>query len=155
MYQNIYVQCFFKTMKLVISIDVQGFTTDMNAFVVKELAAYDGTQIYHSIFSETFPITDLLPNLQYRAKWLTTNHHGLDWNTGFTLYAALYAILRNITASREIYVKGWEKAKIVRQYTDQPLMKILENPKLEKSNPQGLTTCMCSLTFVKTLYNNF
>lgn len=141
---------------------MQGFRNLDNTFLIKELAAFDGNNIHHTIFQPPHPFQDLPHHLQKTNKWLTTHYHNLEWCDGDTPYKKFIPILQQIANVRDtIYVKGTEKCTFLKKIiNDIPIIELPEKSRLQKDTPQcmfhknGLLT-MCAVTNVIFLYNNF
>lgn len=145
---------------MILVMDLQGFKTENNKFIVKELAGYDGEKMCHFVFKPPFPFDMLPSDLQKQAKYLTKNHHGIEWNVGFTPLHYLKQIIGDFTAhANYVYVKGREKANFLKQYTTTPVLEFEEQPALQKTNPKCLSHsqkfCMCALSNVFKLYESF
>lgn len=141
-------------------IDIQGFNIEKNKFIPKELAAYDGNKVCHYIFRSPFSMNLLEPEFHKQATWLTNNHHGISWNEGYTPCYKIQKILNSLAdCTNKIYVKGKEKANYIRQYVTKPVMEFEEKPNLKQSEPKCFyhinSHCMCSLSNVYFLYENF
>ncbi|CAH1160039.1 unnamed protein product [Phaedon cochleariae] len=141
-------------------LDVQGFKLEKNKFIVKELAAFDGSKICHYIFKAPFPLDQLSPDLQRQAHWLTENHHCLPWDMGFTPLHLFGKIIMDLTNSSDIiYVKGFEKANYIRQFIKKLVVEFDEQPTLKMTHPKcfnhSKTQCICALSNVFYLYENF
>lgn len=141
-------------------LDIQGFKAEKNKFIVKELAAYNGHKTAHYIFKPPFSIKLLPPDLEKQAEWLTHNYHGIDWSEGCTPYFNFGKIIRELTECEEsIFVKGKEKASYIKEYSSRPVYELEERPPLQFSEPRCFyhlkSKCMCSLSNVFYLYENF
>ncbi|CAH1107018.1 unnamed protein product [Psylliodes chrysocephalus] len=72
-----------------------------------------------------------------QAIWLMANHHGLNWNHGFTPLHEFHNIIQNVTKNVEaVYVKGREKAQYIRKYSLAPVFEMDEHPALPKLPPK-------------------
>lgn len=97
---------------MVYFIDVQGFKGHKNQFVLKEIALLHGeNNLQHFIIQPPTDLENLPWHLQTQAQWLFRNHHGLNWNGGFTTLDSVTQWFSNILRGNIIYVKGLEKAK--------------------------------------------
>jgi hypothetical protein len=143
----------------ILVVDIQGFKLEKNKFIPKELAAYDGKQFSHYIFNPPFSFNHLSKELKQQAEWLMKNHHCIDWNEGFTPHHQFKSILNRLTLNVDIiYVKGGEKKKYlplekisIMEFEEQPALKPQKPMCFYHSKPE----CMCALTNVFQLYNNF
>lgn len=141
-------------------LDFQGFKREKNIFIVKELAAYDGQKIFHTIFKSPFPLNLLPPELEKQARWVTKFHHGLTWEDGTTPYHLLQKIMEDLIVNADvIYIKGHQKAEFIKQLTTKPITELPEQPALERTSPKCFyhttNNCYCSLSNVFYLYENF
>lgn len=143
-----------------IVIDVQGFKIENNKFIAKELAAYDGCHITHYIFKQPFEMKLLPPDVQREVVWLMKNHHCIPWSEGFTPLYKFSNIIKSLTSkSGSVYVKGAEKANILRRYSYKPVIELDEQPPLQPDKAKCFfhkkENCFCALTNVFNLYNYF
>uniref|UniRef100_V5GGY8 Uncharacterized protein n=1 Tax=Anoplophora glabripennis TaxID=217634 RepID=V5GGY8_ANOGL len=141
-------------------LDMQGFKVEQNRFIVKELAAYDGTKTAHYIFKAPFSVKLLSPDLQKQVTWLTNNYHCLNWNEGYTPFHKFSNIMKELMEKKDvIYVKGKEKADYVRQYSPTVVYELEEHPPLQIAEARCFyhkkSKCMCALTNVFYLYETF
>lgn len=141
-------------------LDVQGFKIENNKFIPKELAAYDGTQTCHYVFKSPFDIRYLPSDLLKQADWLMKNHHCILWDEGFTPIHKFSDIIKNLTEKVDrVYVKGKEKAQYIRKYSLKPVIELDEDPPLQQGESHcfnhSKSPCICALTNVYYLYNNF
>lgn len=141
-------------------IDVQGFKCENNKFLVKELAAFNGSQTCHYIFKSPFNFYCLPLEYQQQAKWVTAHHHTIDWNQGYTPFHQFPHIMKQLTNNvEEIYVKGAEKARFLQRYTKACVIELPESPPLSPSDCccfyHKKQTCICALSNVYSLYNIF
>lgn len=141
-------------------LDVQGFKRENNKFMAKELAAYDGERICHFVFKAPFPFDMLSLDLQKQARWLTDNHHGIQWNSGSIPFHLFNKIIEELSFPADrVYVKGREKATYLQQFISLPIIEFPEEPALKKSVPRcfyhSLNNCICALSNVFFLYENF
>lgn len=141
-------------------VDVQGFKTNGNLFLPKELAVYDGDHISHYVFEPPFPFPQLDPDFRQQAMWLMLNHHCIDWEKGATPLHAFPDIIKQLTQNADIiYVKGLEKANFIRRYVTAPVQELEEQPKLTTSKPScfyhSRQNCYCALSIVYSLYTNY
>lgn len=141
-------------------IDVQGFKTGNNKFIVKEFAAYDGTRICHYIFKQPFPFNCLPIEYQKQANWLMSHHHAIDWIDGYTKHFLFPKIISDITTNvTEVYVKGREKADFIRKHITATVLELPETPQLEQKTANCFyhknDICICALSNVFNLYKDF
>ena len=108
-------------------VDVQGFKTTLNEFVVKGLAVvsleYDPTP---SVFLFKLPYAwdKLLYKNKCENRWLEENFHGIMWRAGSILYEEISSTLSSVLFFAEkIYVKGLEKSKWLKKFF--PINKLL------------------------------
>lgn len=143
-----------------IIVDVQGFKTSDKTFSPKELATYDGRMVSHHIFRAPFPFNTLPKHLQQQANWLANNHHCIEWDEGFTPAFLFPKVLQRLVQDANVvYVKGPEKTKFLRNYTNKHIIEIEEHPALPKSQPScmhhGKSHCYCALSNVYHLYEHY
>lgn len=97
-------------------VDIQGFKSNTNRFVVKEIAIITQNITFHDIVKSTpSAFSDLDAAHKKQAKWLTYNFHGLKWDWGFVTLQELRKQIEPILSGKIIYVKGDEKIHWLRQ----------------------------------------
>lgn len=141
-------------------VDVQGFKSLNNQFIVKEFAAYDGVHVCHYVFKPPFAFTSLPTECQKQANWLMSHHHTIDWNAGFTQHYMFPKIIKHVTQNAsQVYVKGREKTDFIRKQVNVPVLEFPETPSLKQQLGSCFyhmnKHCICALTNVYYLYNNF
>lgn len=113
-------------------LDIQGFKLENNKFIVKELAAYDGSKVSHYVFKPPFDVKLLSPQLHRQMIWVMNNHHCIDWREGYTPIHKFEAIVKHLTVQVDvIYVKGRGKADYIRKYTSKPVLQLDQSPALK------------------------
>lgn len=96
----------------VIFIDLQGFKSTSNRFIVKELAIVFNKNEYINFFVKPpFDFECLSIKRQREANWLTKNHHHINWNYGSVTYQSVCKFLKTNTRHSIVYTKGEEKKK--------------------------------------------
>lgn len=149
-----------------IVIDIQCFRTGENGNVKctpKELAIYDGKDAYYYLFEAPFPFECLTPALQREAVYNIKYHHGIPWTAGDVPPKEFSNIIQLITYKADnIYVKGHQKAELLRtfiRHASKPVVELPDHPKLQSTQPvccnHTLEKCACALSNVYSLYNFF
>ena len=96
-----------------IVVDIECFQQD----VIKELAIASPFFCLGFSFAPSYPLTSLPLDIQRTNKWITTNLHGIPWESGFLPESSiedLAAIFNN--KSLKIFVKGSAKIKTLKKY---------------------------------------
>lgn len=109
------------------------------------------------LFKEPFPLNLLPPKQEQQTQWITKHHHGLKWEDGAILFVK--NILQNITThTNVIYMKGHEKPEFIKQVVSKPLIKLPEQPPLDKNIPKyfyhSYMKSYCGLYNIFYLYEN-
>lgn len=102
-------------------LDVQGFQSPMNEFIVKELAvqALHNNDCACLLFEPPCEWSEQQSKYRKTNQWLIKNHHGLPWEAGFISYAELQdTITQIIDDASIIFVNGLEKKQWLESYTD-------------------------------------
>lgn len=111
-----------------IIIDFQGFRGAENVFIFKEIAALtvNCETFYTFLFSPPTEKNSLPQEIQHQNTWLANNHHGLEYDRGFTSYEELYNILHDLLSDfQTVYVKGREKRnEILKVFDHQNIINI-------------------------------
>lgn len=97
-------------------VDLQGFKSNTNRFVVKEIAILTRNITFHDIIKST-PTTfsELDTAHKKQVKWLTYNFHGLKWDRGSITLQDLRKKIVSILNGKVAYVKGENKLKWLQQ----------------------------------------
>lgn len=89
-------------------VDLQGFKTEYNEFILKEIAVLTGTQLIHLLFEPPFSFHELTEKEKKQVCWIQRNRK-IFWKEGYVSYGDHKNIIRNILRNKNIYVKGLEK----------------------------------------------
>lgn len=96
-------------------LDLQGFKSENNSFIVKEICLLSKNQEASFLFiiKPPFPYKNLSFQCKKQTEWLSKNYHGLHWKDGFISYEnAKEALLLNLPKLNvNIFVNGEEKKK--------------------------------------------
>lgn len=97
-------------------LDFQGFKSERNEFIVKELALIStGGGLYElQLFQPPCEFNKLTEDVKKQVVWLEKQHHGLFWGSGFRDYSELKDMFKNVNICGTVYVKGSEKKKFVK-----------------------------------------
>ena len=119
-------------------VDLQGFKTSSNNFIVKEIAILCNNNyiFHHFIIKPPCKFKNLNEEEQKQIKWLEHHHHGLQWSAGHTTYGAVQQFLLNKLRSEVVYVKGAEK----KLWLEHMMPNITTVYNLEDSNYPSLQT---------------
>lgn len=101
-----------------IIVDIQAMRDKDHGFLPKEVCvvALDHPFMAHWIVAPPYSFSDLPPSTRSENKYLTLNHHGLEWYEGDVNCRQLHANLREIAKhSRNIWTRGREKANLLCQ----------------------------------------
>lgn len=124
-----------------IFVDLQGFKTDGNNFIVKEFA-YD-TLEYTQLFliKPPFPFSKLTESEKRRTRWLE-QHFGLSWKEGYVDFKEFKRVIVNHIKDKTIFVKGMEKIKWVHELY--PNCTVIDLGEKDAPNLQELYRKYCS-----------
>lgn len=95
-------------------VDLQGFKTDKNEFIVKEFAydTLDYTQLF--LIKPPFPFSKLTKSEKRLTRWLEI-HFGITWHEGYVDFREFKRVIGNHIKDKTIYVKGLEKIKWIKE----------------------------------------
>lgn len=99
-------------MKSVI-VDVQGFKTKDNEFILKEIAILSEDQMLVFLVQPPYPFQNLTNEEKKQVKWIERNRKVL-WNDGFIPYESVYMYIVNFIVDKMIYCKGVEKMQWIK-----------------------------------------
>ena len=94
-------------------VDFEGFRYGKNEVVFKEIGVY-GDFLDSLIFQPPYPIETQTNRVQKQYKWLTTNLHGIPWDSGTVPYNKVHNFVQSINLRYDdatFYAKGHEKTK--------------------------------------------
>lgn len=89
--------------------DVQGFKTDFNVFVVKELCLISDDFEFHEIVKSPCLYGELDLCYRRRADYVTDKHHGLKFDAGNITHGELIERTLEHVTGKIVLVKGAEK----------------------------------------------
>lgn len=90
-------------------VDLQGFRTIRNRFIVKEFCLLDGDYKFHALVKSPFSFKQLPSYYQRIANWLTKNFHGLTFDCGDINVNELINSTYPHLEGKKILVKGAQK----------------------------------------------
>lgn len=96
-------------------LDIQGFKSVNNEYIVKELAIVSTDESVYELqlFKPPCDFNELPDHLQKQVVWLENQFHGLFWSSGTRNYNELKDVIRGLNLNGVIYVKGIEKKEFV------------------------------------------
>lgn len=96
-----------------IFVDLQGFKTKENEFIVKEFAysTLEYTQIF--LIKPPFPFSKLTESEKRQTRWIE-KHYGILWHEGFVDYREFQRLIVNHIKNKTILVKGMEKIQWIK-----------------------------------------
>lgn len=122
-------------MEAVAIVDFQGYKLYDKTFVVKEDCILFSGNISHYIFSPPFDYKILSESDKYQVNWLARKYHGLEWSAGFYNYEEKkYLIRQALRCASNIYVKGEEKIKWLREIIQDNQINIVNIEKIIDCN---------------------
>lgn len=90
-------------------VDVQGFKTALNYFVVKEIYILSKNLKFHEIIKPPFSYGNLTTETKKQVNWLEKNYHGLSWSNGCITDNELEKTISPVLKGKGVFVKGAEK----------------------------------------------
>src|SRR6266576_3506563 len=97
-------------------IDIQGFKTLFNEFVMKEvcIVGVHSGKVYHIFVKSPVCYENLCKKLKSRVNYITKYIHGIHWNSGSVDENTVAEILQKIVKNAiRIYIKGSERVKFI------------------------------------------
>lgn len=95
-------------------VDVQGFKTDDNRFILKEIAILSNNRLQVFLIKPPFPYYELTKTERRQVLWIERNR-GIYWKEGFVTYLNCVDYISNILKNKHIYTKGLEKVKWIKK----------------------------------------
>lgn len=98
-------------------LDFQGFKSEKNKFIVKELALISGDgHLYElQLFQPPCSFNQLSDEKKKEVLWLEKTYHGFYWGSGFKPYSEMKDIFETMKISGKVFVKGVEKKRFVEE----------------------------------------
>lgn len=98
-------------------VDIQGFKTEDNEFILKEFAIANKNNIQVFLFKPPCAYYDLSKSEKSQVNWIERNRN-VYWREGFLPYKEICNIIKPLLSDKRIYVKGQEKVMWLRKITD-------------------------------------
>lgn len=95
-------------------LDIQGFKIN-NCFHAKEICIQSKNQTFHDVVRASFEFRILTKEEKKSVLWLTTNHHGIQWENGRLNEIEAQNIIRMFVHGKLVLVKGEEKVKWIKE----------------------------------------
>lgn len=89
-------------------VDVQGFKTETNEFIIKEIAVLWNKKIHVFLIEPPFPFYDLTKSEKRQVSWIERNRK-IYWRDGFVPYSNHQNLIVDILKDKSVYTKGLEK----------------------------------------------
>lgn len=89
-------------------IDIQGFKTEDNKFILKEIAFICNNRQQVFLIKQPYPFYDLSKMDRRQVSWIERNRR-IYWSGGFITYSNHRSIVRELLGNKHIYTKGSEK----------------------------------------------
>lgn len=130
-------------------VDVQGFKTEANEFIIKEIAILCDKKIQVFLIKPPFPFYNLTKQERRQVSWIERNRK-IHWNEGIVPYSNYQNLVINILRDKCVYVKGSEKVSWLRNIVNSTNVNNLEDkgcPSLlnlykEYENSHDLYSCI-------------
>lgn len=107
-------------------VDIQGFKTDDNKFILKEISIYYENHIQTFLVRQPFPFYDLSKSERKQVHWIERNR-GIYWSEGFIPYSNYKNVIVSILKDKFIFTKGDEKVRWMKEITENNNVYNLEN----------------------------
>lgn len=92
-------------------VDLQGFISGYNKFVVKEICILTENIRSHEFVKSPLKFKFLSDFDKKQVEWLERNHHGLRWNSGYITLRELQRRISTIVQGKVLLVKGVHKVR--------------------------------------------
>lgn len=89
-------------------VDVQGFKTEYNEFIPKEIAIQFDNQILVLLIKPPYPFYNLTKKERLQVAWIEKNR-GILWNEGYVPYFNYKFLILDFIKHKKIFAKGYEK----------------------------------------------
>lgn len=93
---------------MTVIVDVQGFKTETNQFILKEIAILCNNKIQVFLIKPPVPFHELTELERKQVKWIERNRK-IYWQEGVVPYSNYPNLIVNIVREKLVYTKGLEK----------------------------------------------
>lgn len=100
--------------KQYIFVDVQGFKIENNEFILKEFAIATPEYTQAFLIKPPYSYKHLSPEDMRQVNWLERNR-GISWSEGCIDYREFRRIIASVLRDKNMFVKGEEKCKWIRE----------------------------------------
>lgn len=100
-------------------VDVQGFKTEDNIFIVKEVAIFSNNRHHVFLIKPPFPFFNLTEAEKRQVRWIERNRK-IYWNSGDIPYKYLKTLVAAHLKDKTVYCKGLEKTSWIRDMMGWP-----------------------------------
>lgn len=97
-------------------VDVQGFKSDSNNFIVKEIAILYNNQLQVYLIKPPYPFYNLSKTEMKQVSWIERNR-GIYWKEGYIPYLSYNNNICKFLHDKNIYTKGIEKMLWIKEIT--------------------------------------
>lgn len=94
-------------------VDVQGFKTEDNIFIAKEVAILSDNQYHTFLIKAPFQFSDLTETEKRQVRWIERNRK-IYWNSGNIPYKNLRMLVAGYLTGKTVFCKGLEKVSWIR-----------------------------------------
>lgn len=105
-------------------VDMQGFKSELNAFIVKEIFILSKNLKFREIIKSPCSYQSLSPKVKREVNWLGRNYHGLSWFDGYITQEQLKKTIEPILTGKIVFVKGVEKISWIKSLCAAPMIVI-------------------------------
>lgn len=91
-------------------VDVQGFKSESNEFILKEIAIIHQNTIQVFLIKPPYPFYDLTKMERRQVSWIERNRR-IFWKEGYIPYYCYKNLITPLLENKNIYTKGQEKVK--------------------------------------------
>lgn len=102
-------------------LDLQGFKSNDNNFIVKELFILKEKSSFSFLFKPPFAEGELTSKAWLAKEYCTKNIHGLEWDSGDVPYTQLEEIIKTNCQTDRVMCKGSEKAGFFKKILEKPI----------------------------------
>lgn len=107
-------------------VDIQGFKTETNEFIIKEIAILSNKKIQVYLIKAPFPFYDLTKQERRQVNWIERNRQ-IYWSEGDIPYSKHQYLIANILKEKCVYTKGMEKVMWLKNITNNNNVNNLED----------------------------
>lgn len=122
-------------------VDIQGFKTESNEFILKEIAIANENTIQVFLIKPPYPYYNLTKVERKQVSWIERNRK-IFWKEGYIPFSSYKNLIVPLLEKKNIYAKGQEKVKWIQK--EVPDSKVFNLEDIQCPNLLSLNSDFCN-----------